>query len=286
MTESIEKLHEQTKKKVIIISHSMGCPFTYYFLMQKGEKWVEEHVHLFIPTAPAWMGAVKSLKTMFKFKLFGDLIGSPGNFKEEQISEIERETSHPLTLLSRNIPTTWFLLPWNEAFKNKVIVEAGPNGEYTYTADKIVDVFKAVADDNFNPEAKLQSVRKYFDNCNKCKNYDTVPKVNMLFAIGTGKKTPIRLKFKQGLQKHEDPEDGWDDPEIINGNGDGTVPIESLTYVSNKWMAKDEGKDRVKVKYFQGETHLGIVEDKNYIKTVLSFACGQDYAKYDPNSNQ
>jgi len=280
MKASIEYLYKQNKnKKVIIVSHSMGCPFTYYFLMHMDKEWVEKYVHLFIPTAPAWMGAVKALKIMFMFHVHGDLVGSVGNFVEKERGNDLRdaeETDDPLTILCRNIPTTWLLLPWKDAYKDKVLVKT-PGKSYNF--DQIVDIFNSVADPNFNASGKLQSVRKYFDKYN---NYEQMPSVNVLFAIGKGKETPIQLKFKKDLVQHNDPEEAWDEPEIVYGDGDGTVPYESLTYVSNKW--EKSNKDKVLVKYFR-ETHLGILEDKRYINTIINFGCGTVFEDYDVNSS-
>ena len=51
------------KRRVTLISHSMGGLFGLYFLQQQTQDWKDRHINKFIPLNTPWRGAVIQLNT-------------------------------------------------------------------------------------------------------------------------------------------------------------------------------------------------------------------------------
>jgi len=240
----IEEAVRKTGEKAVLITHSMGCPFSYYFLMKMGDAWVEKYIHMYIPMAPAWMGAVKA----FDFMLTGIDRDLPiaGKF---------------FAPLMRHIPTLWFLLPWKEAFPNMALATT-PSKNYTF--DELEDLLNA--GNASYVEGKIADARKLFKDFNL---YEKCPPVPVRAFVGYGKNTVMRLDFKRDIEPH-DPDGVWETCSREMGDGDGTVPSESLNYVTNKWI---KAKKDVQVFSYYNMGHLPIVKNADVIEKVLSLFC-------------
>jgi|SaaInlV_165m_DNA_1040744.scaffolds.fasta_scaffold01418_12 lysophospholipase III len=56
LKEKLESIFVKSNKKIILLSHSLGCPTTIYFLNYVGSVWSNKHIKKFIAFAPAWGG--------------------------------------------------------------------------------------------------------------------------------------------------------------------------------------------------------------------------------------
>jgi len=230
--------------KAVLVGHSMGGPFSYYFLMKMGDDWIKKYIYMYVPMAPAWMGAVKALD----FMLMG----------------VDRDVpiaGKYFAPLMRHIPSLWFLLPWKEAFPGMTLATSPSK---TYSFDHMENLLN---DGNATDvEGKIADARKLFKPLNL---YEKIPPVPVHCFIGRGKNTVISLKFKSDIKPHQ-PDGVWESASRIMGDGDGTVPIQSLTYVTDKWIKS--GKGDVHVYTYDNMGHLPLIKDANVIKKVVSLA--------------
>jgi len=242
----IEDAVKKSGSKAVILGHSMGCPFSYYFLNMMGDDWISKYVHMYIPTSPAWMGAPQALDYMLEGLDWTLPIGGK-----------------LFVPLMRHVPTLWFLLPWKEAFKGKILAES-PSKTYTYEQLEVL-----LNDGNMSfVEGKLASTK---DEFNKVANfYEKMPNVPIRAFIGYGKNTTITFKFKEDVEP-VDPDGLWVTANRIYGDGDGTVPTESLVYATDKW--KDKKDSDVKVFTYKDKSHLTIVRDPDIINDIISQFC-------------
>ena len=47
---------------MILLSHSLGCPYTHYFLSKMSQDWKDTHIKVWITLAGAWAGAAKLMR--------------------------------------------------------------------------------------------------------------------------------------------------------------------------------------------------------------------------------
>lgn len=232
--------------RAVLIAHSMGCPFTYYFMMKMGADWVEKYVHMFIPTSPAWMGAVKALDVMIAGLDYN--VPLAGKY---------------FAPLLRHIPTVWLLLPWEDAYPG---IPLATTPSKTYMFADLVDLLN---DGNVTDvEGKLKATRGLFEQWGR--NYATPPRVPVRAFVGHGKNTVVSFKFKRDIVPH-DPEGAWDSPTRIKGDGDGTVPYQSLVYATEKW-AKMPGTD-VKTFLYDKMGHVPLLRDSDIIDDIIAQFC-------------
>jgi len=285
------------KEKAVIIGHSMGCPFSYYFLMKMGDDWIKKYIHMYIPTAPAWMGALPPLSILFlsyysraDFKRMDsvledflsyffdpniyDILTNPLVFPVIKTALITAMASLGSKL--RNIPTLWLLLPWKDAFPSDMILAYTPSKNYTFS-----ELETLLRDKGFeNYMQKLKSTQGLFSQWN---NYDKVPPVPVKVFYGKNQPTIIGLNFSQDFKTFSTREPFESSDVTMSSTksyGDGTVPLESLRYVSDKW--KKKGAD---VEVFEDDeaTHLGILQIDDIVQEIISQFC--DDCEYDSTAS-
>jgi len=244
MKKLIEDFYEKNGNTVVLVAHSMGCPYTYYFLQTAGDAWVKKYIHKLIVVSPAWMGSVKALDFMFDGFDYGVPIAGK-----------------VLAPLARHVPSVWMLLPWADAFKGKIMATS-PSKNYTF--DMLAELLKDVGADNV--DAKLKTTMGVFD---KFDNYAKPPPVPVIALLGRNVDTVTQLNFKKDVVPC-DPDGTWTADSRTLGDGDGTVPADSLRYPTDKWAAM--GAD-VQVHYFDKAEHVKILYTDEVINMVVNEAC-------------
>jgi len=229
--------------KVVLITHSMGGPVSYYFLMQQTPEWIQKYLHMYIPIAPAWMGASKA----FDYMLMGVDLNLPISGKG-------------FAPLMRHLPGVWFLLPYAEAFPNMTLATS-PSKNYTF--DMLEELLN---DGNMSfVEGKLKASRGMYEKIN---NFERFPGIPVREFMGHGKKTVQGLHFKEDIKPH-DPDGEWEAATQIIGDGDETVPYNSLRYAADKW--KNAGYD---VELYEFDTtHMGILSDSTVMQKIVDLVC-------------
>ena len=80
----LKKLIEQTfmvnkMKRILLVSQSMGCPYTLIFLKRQSQQWIDKYIASWLTISGPWGGAVKALRAYISGDPFGvpRLLDSP-----------------------------------------------------------------------------------------------------------------------------------------------------------------------------------------------------------------
>jgi len=194
LKELIEEMYWSAgQTPVTIISHSQGGLFSLHFLQQQSQHWLDQHVHRFIPLSTPWTGAVVQMVTYASGYNMNIPLIDPLIIREEQ-------RSYETGVYLLPLPTTW-------QDKHQVLVQ-------TPTANYTVQDYPHFFNDIEFPEG--------LDMMNNVLNLTplTHPRVNTSCVYSLGVDTPAGLVYGAGFPDEQ--------PEIIMGDGDGTVNTESL----------------------------------------------------------
>jgi len=246
MKDLIEGAVKKSNSKAIVVGHSMGGPYSYYFLKQMGDEWVSRYVYMYVPMAPAYMGAVKALDDMLEG--FDHNVPIAGKY---------------FAPLMRHIPSIYFLLPWKEAFKGMVLATT-PSKTYTFD---MLEEFLNAGNASF-VKGKLASTQGEFYK--RCQNYSVLPNIPVRAFYSYGKDTPISLSFSSDIKPH-DPDGEWESFTRVNGDGDGLIPFPSLVYATDKWM-KMPNNDVKEFPYY-GYSNLPFIRETLVINDIVAQFC-------------
>lgn len=181
------------KEPITFIAHSMGAPMVMIFLHKQSESWKQKYVARIISVAGAWGGSAKAVKVF----AVGDDLGAFGLFASEMRDE------------QISMPSLAFLLPFPSLWKpNEVLVKTKSRN---YTHSQLKEFF----DDLGYPTG--WEMRK--DNLPYVENF-APPNVEIHCLYSSHMPTVEQLIYKN--------DDLRSSPELVMGNGDGSVNIRSL----------------------------------------------------------
>jgi len=222
--------------KVTIISHSYGCPVTQYFLSQQSEEWKGKYIKQWIPLSGIFGGSMDLA-----------LIYSSGH--AEGIPSV---IVNPLTLRAeqRSSTSNLWMLPSLAAWPNDHIM--AETRQRTYKVSEMDDF---LIDVGF-PQGV--AMRHHISNSSyMMKKAPNVP-IYCFYGKIPGS-TVDRIRFD---------DDFPDKPsELINGDGDGTVNLNSLK-LCGKFA--DLQKEPVEVTEMNGLNHNGLLSDKTVLDAITS----------------
>ncbi|CAH0381590.1 unnamed protein product [Bemisia tabaci] len=231
-TELVEKVATDSKRKVSIVSHSMGGLVAAYFLGLKSQEWKDKYIHNFVAVSTPWLGSVFALESY----ILGTNYGVP-TFKKSLMKE-----------LVRTFQSVAFLLPAEEAFGETVLVDWTLKNK-KYTAKDYKQLFTDLQyEDGY---LIREDVRSFFPV-----DIDKLGvKVVCIYS---------NLNKIETLQRYEIADDILN-PKSVKSHfveGDGTVTLNSLQHC-------DKFKN-VTVKVFQGYDHLKIIFKDDVIDFIQS----------------
>lgn len=235
--EDMKILVEETYKAnndtpVTLLAHSMGGPMSLVFLQKQTPDWKHKHIARLISLCGAWAGSAKAVKVF----AMGDDLGSL--FLQQSVMRAEQITS----------PSLAWLLPSPLFWKNdEVLVETTSRN---YTFGQLEEFFT----DLQYPTG--WEMRK--DTIEYSTNF-TAPGVEVHCLWGHNVSTVERIKYR----KTEVP-DGK--PDLIFGDGDGTVNTRSLS-ACNNWAQMQE--QPVKSQPFPNVDHMNILSDNRVIQYIV-----------------
>ncbi|XP_031480141.1 lecithin-cholesterol acyltransferase-like 1 [Nymphaea colorata] len=219
-------------KKVILISHSLGGLWTLHLLNRNSLSWRRKYVQHFIALSPPWAGTVQELIVFASGYSLGVPLVNPLLVRAEQ----------------RSSESNLWLLPSPVVFGRKPVVIT-PNR--TYSAS---DIPEFLADIGF-PEG----VNPYKLRILPLMSELVAPLVPVTCLIGTGVDTPETLFYGK---------DGFDrQPEVVYGDGDGTVNSASLLAAVSAWEGVRE--QSLKVRRFPHVSHTSILKDEASVSAVI-----------------
>merc|ERR1719313_1123492 len=204
----------------------MGCLQTLYLLNQQTQAWKDEFIEKWVPLSGPWGGAAKEIR----LHASGDNQGLPVDaltIREEQ----------------RSYETNFWLAPVPKWFGDQVIITTSTRN---YTAQDY---------DAFFDDIGYAAGKKLIKRVLPLTAEAVAPGVDVVCMYSLGVPTPAHFTYG---------EKGFDaDPEIVNGDGDGTVNELSLR-LCERWSGKQ--KPSAKVMKFEAVDHSGMLTDENVLK--------------------
>lgn len=233
-----DNYYQHFNRKVVIIGHSMGNMFIYYFLKHQPQEWKDKFVDSFISINSPYIGSVKALKALTSGETEGHNIF---------ISRLEMREA------SRTFTSSYLLLPRPSLWpQNKSVVVSTLT--HNYTVHEYETLFDKIG----------------CDNCwERFKSYGTelgdlsAPDVEVHCVYSSGLPTAEVLMYDPDLFP-----DGT--PVLKTGNGDGTVNTFSSSYCL-KW--KNQQTRPVHDVLLPGNNHVDILSNKTlhqYIGKVVT----------------
>lgn len=227
---------KNNEQPVVLMGHSMGNLYILYLLNHQPQAWKDKYIRSFISIAGPYGGAVKTLRLMASGDNLGVFVVNPLTARQQQ----------------RTMPSTSWLLPYDSFWAEDEVLVHGPSANYT------VRDYKKFFDDIKYPDG--YSMRQ--DTEELIKNLEA-PGVEVHCIHGVNVSTPAALSYSKSKSYEKQPD-------VITGDGDGTVNVRSLQGCQ-RWI----GKQKEDVFYHQvvGAEHLAILnnaEVKAYIAKVLS----------------
>lgn len=236
LKELVEETYNMNKQTpVTLLAHSMGGPMTLIFLQRQSQKWKDKYINCLITLSGVWGGSVKALKVFAIGDDLGAYLLRQTVLKDEQISS----------------PSLGWLLPSKLFWKETEILVETDRKNYTLSTlqDYLIDI-----DVPNGWEFRKDNEKYQLDF--------TAPGVEVHCLYGTNLDTVQKLYYKPGTSV-------GDTPQLIPGDGDGTVNLRSLEGCKY-WQGKQ--KQKVYSQTFPGVDHMNILRNinvLNYIKTVL-----------------
>lgn len=194
----LKQLVEETYKlnndvPISFIAHSMGAPMLMIFLQNQTNAWKDKYIARMITIAGAYGGSAKAVKVF----AVGDDLGAFGLFASEMKEQ------------QRSMPSLAFLLPFPAFWKpNEVLVSTRKRN---YTHSQMKEFFEDIG----YPTA--WEMRK--DNLKFVENF-AAPNVEIHCLYSSQMPTIERMIYKS--------DDLTANPDLVMGNGDGSVNIRSL----------------------------------------------------------
>ena len=101
----VEKLYSQNNNTpVVLLCHSQGAKIGHYFLnfakSQRGQTWIDQHIHTYMPVGGAHLGAPKALRSIIS----GDRMGLDAFLSDSQALLFGRSLGSGLGLLPKELP--------------------------------------------------------------------------------------------------------------------------------------------------------------------------------------
>ena len=229
------------RRKVTLVSHSMGCPVTLFFLNNVvTQQWKNTYIYAFIPIAPAWSGGNKMLQAQISGLLPSEI--SP---VVQDVCDFPPDLVFRLRASQRTLESMSWLLPKPSVWRNAILVTT-PKRSYT------ANDYQALFQDMGYPQGF-----KMYTGISLINAGFTAPKVPVYCFYGTNVQTAESFVYNQGFPDSQPTR-------IVYGNGDGTVNLKSAE-VCLKW--KKEQTYFVS-KSFSGAKHFAIVQTTAVLRAV------------------
>lgn len=225
--------HLNGNKKVMLLSHSMGTPYSLYFLNNQTQDWKDTYLKAWTTISGVYTGAVKAILAYIS----GDGFGIPSVLDNPKI----------LRKFQRTFSSLAFILPDREFWKHDEVLVKTANRSYT------VNDYDDLFEDMGYPLAQkiLRAVPRAWS--------DQPPNIKMFCFHGNSVKTPGVLRYPDG----NFPDNA---PDIDYVGGDGTVTTRSLK-ACLKWQ--DKQKQPIVHEEFSDGEHNAILGDARLIRAVV-----------------
>jgi len=206
--------------RVAVIAHSMGNLFFLTFLRTVSQEWKDRYILTYMATSPPWVGAVEAVQSLTSGYDFSIPYLPPSSAK----------------IIQQTFASNYFLLPYPKYYGSNVFVQT-PKKNYTALN----------YDDLLSDLGIPQMYDPWIRSLHLANPYEP-PGVNTYCLYGYNVTTLHQEIFSSN--------DFTKRPTLVNGDGDGTVPIESLIFCNN-WAGKSNFS--LSVKGYAGQEHVDLL---------------------------
>ncbi|KAK9270273.1 hypothetical protein L1049_025850 [Liquidambar formosana] len=225
-------------KPVILLSHSLGGLFTLQLLNRNSPSWRKKFIKHFIALSSPWGGTVQEMLTFASGNSLGVPLVDPLLVREEQ----------------RSSESNLWLMPSPKLFDKKNPLLITPNATYSS-----YDIAQFLIDIGFP-----QGVHRYESRILPLIDGVNAPEVPVTCIIGSGIRTSETLFYGTG---------GFDEqPEVVYGDGDGTVNMVSLLALESLWAGVKN--QTLKVIRIEGVSHTSILEEDVALGEIIGEISG------------
>ncbi|GAW81738.1 phosphatidylcholine-sterol acyltransferase precursor [Plasmodium gonderi] len=269
--ESIETAYEKRNgMKVNLMGHSLGGLFINYFLTHLVDKeWKTKYLNAILYMSSPFKGTVKTIRallhgnrdsvsfkitSLIRISISDTMMKAIGNSMGSLFDLIPYKEyyEHDQVVILINTDTT----PIDENYMQQVVMSCGIYNRECYLNRSDVKL-KVYTLSDWHELLNDDLMEKY--NNHK-------PHREIDFSVDHG--VPIYCVYSSLNKKNTDymlffQKEDLKEPIIYHGNGDGTVPLESLAACSNFYNAKE-------IKYFENYTHIGILHNAEVVKYVYN----------------
>lgn len=240
----IETSVKESGRKVILLTHSLGCPTTlYFFNVYVTESWQAANIHGWVALAGPWMGSSVQASAY----LGGWTLGLPSWL-------VPRNAVRQIQV---NASSGVWLSPHPKAFGDQIIVRT-PSRNYT-SAD-IPHLISVIGQSSGGNQALAMFRLKSTDLAAIQHAPANVPMLNW-YAIGVP--TPVSYVYGSDIG----PGFGEFPKATVNEDGDGIVNIISLRHVEKHWPQTSSVSTRI----FPNTSHFGILKDARVIEALTEY---------------
>lgn len=221
-------------KPVILVSHSLGGLFALQLLNRNHPSWRQKFVKHFVALAAPWGGSVVQMLTFASGNSLGVPFVKPLLVRDEQ----------------RSSESNLWLMPNPNIFGREKPLVIAPNAKYSAH-----DVAQFLNDIGFP-----QGVYPYETRILPLMEQLVAPGVPITCILGSGVRTPETLFYG---------EDGFDEqPEVVYGDGDGTVNMASLLALHSLWAAVQN--QTVKLIKLRGMSHTSVLTNEVALLEIVN----------------
>ncbi|XP_062097864.1 lecithin-cholesterol acyltransferase-like 1 [Humulus lupulus] len=222
-------------KPVILVSHSLGGLFVLQLLNRNPLSWRQSFVKHFIAISAPWGGTVEEMLTFASGYSLGVPLVEPLLVRGEQ----------------RSSESNLWLMPNPNMFGRERALVITPNDNYT-----AYDIPEFLNDIGF-PQGVYPYKARILPLMDR--NQLAAPGVPISCVIGSGVRTPETLFYGPN---------GFDEqPEIVYGDGDGTVNMASLLGLESLWS--DFKNQTLRVIKIGGASHTQILKDEGALSEIV-----------------
>ncbi|KAH0988371.1 hypothetical protein GBA52_015548 [Prunus armeniaca] len=220
-------------RPVILVSHSLGGLFALHLLNRNTPSWRRKFIKHFVSLSTPWGGTVDEMLTFASGNTLGVPLVDPLLVREEQ----------------RSSESNLWLMPNPKLFGRKTPLVITPNA--TYSAS---DIPQFLSDIGFE-----QGIHPFKTRVLGLMDQLVAPGVPITCVFGSGVKTAETLFYGNK---------GFDEqPEIVYGDGDGTVNMVSLMAHESLWS--DVKNQTLKTIRIPGVSHTAILKDEGALDQIV-----------------
>jgi len=236
----IERAVQETGQKVVIVSHSLGCPTMLYFFNRfVSEEWGIAHIHSWVALAGPWMGSIEQVTSY----LGGNTLGV-GFVPHDYVRAIQV-----------NATSGVWLSPHPKAFGNATIVTTPSR---SYTSADVPELVSTIGDGAGGSQTSALFAKAPAELLGVQRLPRGFPVHNW---FSSGRRTVERLDYSSDVGP------GFDAAPAAThyGDGDGTVNLLSL----KQPMTWEQGPSMsLELMEFPGASHFEMLTDERVLEAL------------------